>query len=270
MDIGRKRKCNDYDASERESICHPIPDSTIHRDLFAHYYSSITTLREHVLASLPQASRLRRKKISSLRSGPDCGELEAQLASLLDAAIVCTDTANASHDEVRWAQWKAFTSTQRHDDSTVTISGGLSDSHFCQTEVVDFVIWLLFQREKIGSRPKHLLCDGFRKTHREQDGTTSNIQGTFSLYRNSQVSILKQKPWPELLKLLGQSGERIMINLLLDCSLFIPIQAGFQNYYQLSGLRPCQQRNTLDSNHLRRTPNLRAGKTHERIQYGLQ
>ena len=35
--------------------------------------------------------------------------------------------------------------------------------------------------------------------------------------------------------LLGKSGERIMLDLLLDCAIFVPVKAGFDNYYQRNG-----------------------------------
>lgn len=235
MAKGKKRKQHDNDASKHENFTPSPSETPVQRDLLTQYYDSVTTLRTYVLASLPRTSRLRRKKVLSLSSGPGSSELENQLAKLLDTAIVCSVKANIPRDDVRWAQWVAFSSTQRHDDSTVTISGGLADSRFCQSEIVDFIIWLLFQREKSGSRPKNLLCDGFRKNQRADGQATSNIEGAYSLYPNSQVAILKEKPWPQLLNLLGQSGERIMINFLLDCSVFTPVQAGFQNFYQLSG-----------------------------------
>lgn len=100
---------------------------------------------------------------------------------------------------------------------------------------MDFVIWLLFSREKAPSkRPQHLLCDGFRKGV-AQHASASSIQGLYSLYFNERVANIKQAPWPQLLHLLGKSGEGMMINLLLDCSIFLPVEAGQGNYYQLSG-----------------------------------
>lgn len=50
--------------------------------------------------------------------------------------------------------------------------------------------------------------------------------------------MIKQAPWPQLLQLLGKAGEGMMINLLLDCSLFLPLEAGRGNYYQLCGQSP--------------------------------
>lgn len=109
-------------------------------------------------------------------------------------------------------------------------------------QIVDFAIWLLFSRGKApGSRPKHLLCDGFRKGvgQRQQRGPTSgesSIPGLSATYHNGRVAAIKESPWPQLLTLLGQSGESIMIDLLLDCSIFLHVESGQGNYYQLSGM----------------------------------
>ncbi|KAI0141095.1 hypothetical protein F4776DRAFT_614090 [Hypoxylon sp. NC0597] len=47
--------------------------------------------------------------------------------------------------------------------------------------------------------------------------------------------MLKQQPWPQLLSLMGESGERIMLDLLLDCAIFVPLKAGANNLCQISG-----------------------------------
>lgn len=87
-------------------------------------------------------------------------------------------------------------------------------------------------------RPHHLLCDGFRKNiGPRQQAAQASIQGLFSLYFNERVAAIKKAPWPQLLQLLGESGESMMINLLLDCSIFLRVEAGQGNYYQLSGKR---------------------------------
>jgi hypothetical protein len=103
-------------------------------------------------------------------------------------------------------------------------------------QIVDFVIWLLFSREKNSSTwPKHILCDGFRRTTTEKDSNGGTIPGIFSRFPNDSVSALRATPWPQILALLGQSGEKAMLDLLLDCSIFVAVDAGFGNYYQLSG-----------------------------------
>lgn len=84
------------------------------------------------------------------------------------------------------------------------------------------------------ARPRHLLCDGFRK-HLGPGQQSCSVQGLYSVYANERVAALKQTPWPQLLSLLGRAGEGMMINMLLDCAIFVPIEAGQNSYYQLSG-----------------------------------
>ncbi|KAK7427681.1 Telomerase reverse transcriptase [Neonectria magnoliae] len=129
----------------------------------------------------------------------------------------------------------AYNSKRKNDcnDASDTKKAKISG---CDAPIVDFVIWLLFSRElKAGKRPKHLLCDGFRRGAAPDDQGGVTIPGLFSLYPNSSVEALREPPWPQLLALLGQSGEKMMIDLLLDGSIYMPLQVGFRNYRQLSG-----------------------------------
>jgi len=103
-------------------------------------------------------------------------------------------------------------------------------------KVVDFVIWRLFAREKTSSWPKHLLCDGFRRHTSQAIPAEHTIPGLFVVHDNHRVRTLKAEPWPQLLLLLGQAGERIMIDLLTDCAMFETLDAGKDNLYQLSGV----------------------------------
>ncbi|KAK4105507.1 hypothetical protein N658DRAFT_122296 [Parathielavia hyrcaniae] len=148
----------------------------------------------------------------------------ATLGELLESTIVARrQQAEASHDH-RWEQWVGF--SQRGDESHVTLSDGLKGSIYSQSEIVDFVIWLLFSRESTGSWPKHLLCDGFRRQAGPNNrsvyaaASTTAIPGLYSAYPNQHVQMLKAWPWPQLLMLLGKGRERIMIDLLLDCAIF--------------------------------------------------
>ena len=114
---------------------------------------------------------------------------------------------------------------------------------FVLSKVVDFSTWLLFSRvKKSSARPRHLLCDGFRKSSgpnfQRQEGLGAgkpSIPGLFSLFPNHHAETLKKTPWPELLVLLGKAGEQIMIDLLLDCGIFTSVSAGTGNMWQLSG-----------------------------------
>ncbi|KAJ4394591.1 Telomerase reverse transcriptase [Gnomoniopsis smithogilvyi] len=207
--------------------------------LLAQYYPTTITLRQYLLDNLPAASRLRRKKIAAFGSEPfiadDPDGVRAQLARLLDTTLLglCVPPKELAkaQSEKRRQQWIDYS---QRDDSHVTISGSDASAIHFQSEIVGFVIWLLFSRGKVSSKPQHLLCDGFRRGTGQQAAPCS-IQGLCSLYFNERVAILKHAPWPQLLHILGKSGESMMINLLMDCSIFLPVEAGQGNYYQLSG-----------------------------------
>lgn len=235
MSSDSKRKVSDADASRCKKQKPSGHDTPVRRDLLQRCYATVTTLRGHVLLHLPGSSRLRRKKIASLGTSESISETEAQLVQLLDTTLVCSHQQDHHVQDTRWEQWVSF--SQKGDESYVTISNGLAGSLYSQSEIVDFVIWSLFSKElKSGRRPKHLLCDGFRKVTGPTDKGATSIPNIFSLYPNSHVKALREAPWPQLLALLGQSGERMMIDLLLDSSIYIPLQAGFYNYYQICGI----------------------------------
>ena len=117
---------------------------------------------------------------------------------------------------------------------------GPHNLHVDSTKLLDFVVWLLFSREPTGSWPKHLLCDGFRRQagprHPADSAAASTIPGLYLLHPNQHFQALKAPPWPQLLKLLGKEGERIMLDLLVDCAIFGSVKAGKGNLYQLGGI----------------------------------
>lgn len=63
----------------------------------------------------------------------------------------------------------------------------------------------------------------------------TTIPGLFLDSPNHHVDALKAAPWPAVLALLGRSGESVMIDLLLDCAIFAPVESGYGNYAQMSG-----------------------------------
>lgn len=244
------------------------PKSVQHAVLIQ-YYSQIHTLRDWVLAKLPKSSKIRRKKIANLGlDAPSAGKTawsgeEIAIGELLDSTLVALRHIKRTqcHDkpeelDQRWEKWIAFSQGCGGDESYVTLSGGnRKESVELQSEIVDYVIWLLFSREtKPGTWPKHMLCDGFRKSpnsrpssraqHPPNNGLNKsttreyvNIPGVFQVHHNHCVKALKESPWPQLLTLLGQSGQRIMLDLLLDCSVFVAVKAGKGNYNQLTGMQ---------------------------------
>ncbi|KAM3433002.1 hypothetical protein MY4824_006262 [Beauveria thailandica] len=226
-----KRKRGHQDASTCKKVQKPPATLPLNRDLLDIFYPHCASLRRYILASLPQASRLRRRKIESLGSNPDRCTIEKDLCQLLDSTLVCYRQLTPEASDNRWEQWLSF--SQKGEDSSVSLTG--TSPIYSQAEIVDFVIWLLFSRDKSSfSGPKHLLCDGYRR-NANQKADLENIPGVFIRYPNDQVASLKASPWPQLLALLGQSGEKIMINMLVDCSIFVAIEPGWNNFYQISG-----------------------------------
>ncbi|KYK55586.1 telomerase reverse transcriptase [Drechmeria coniospora] len=234
MDRDVKRKRSRRDAS---GTCHGQSSDfelPVRRDLLSQCYGTVQTLRDYILCKLPRSSRLRRKKISSLRNG---NEFETNIGRFLDTSLVCI-CDQRQQPEVEVPVYEQFLSfSQRGDESYVTLSDGIPAATGVQAEIVDFVVWRFFKREQsTRARPKHLLCDGYRRMAREGDSALTTIPGVYSLYPNSHVATLKREPWPHLLALLGQSGQKIMLDLLVDCSIFIALEIDLGNYYQLSGM----------------------------------
>ncbi|KAL7925046.1 hypothetical protein ACQKWADRAFT_240839 [Trichoderma austrokoningii] len=239
MPRGRKRKRGTDGAPGNQSSASSKHDTPVKKDLLLLHYPLVRTLRQHLLASLPATSKIRRKKIAALGSSTAASEIEAQIAHVLDTALVgCGQPVPKSDsEESTWRQWLSF--SQRGDESYVTKSNGIASSIDLQSEILDFIIWLLFSKEKPGSWPKHVLCDGFRKAARDDQSAGSTVAGVFVQYPNSHVKALREAPWPHLLALLGQAGERVMINLLSECSVFLKVEAGLDNYLQLTGWCQC-------------------------------
>ncbi|KAJ3493310.1 hypothetical protein NLG97_g4814 [Lecanicillium saksenae] len=227
----KKRKGAYPDASSSKKLKNSPSQLPLHRDLLEHFFPHCTSLRKYILASLPQASRLRRRKIEYLGTDTERRVLEKDLCHLLDSTLVCYHQLTPDVSDNRWAQWLSF--SQKGEDSTVSLTG--NSLIYSQAEIVDFVIWLLFSRDKSGViGPKHLLCDGYRRSANDNAGPEM-IPGVFSRFPNDQAASLKASPWPQLLALLGRSGEKIMINMLVDCSIFVAIESGLNNFYQISG-----------------------------------
>lgn len=136
--------------AQLESIAAPVNGSpAVDHALLKQYYSRTTTLRDHVLASLPAASRLRRRKIASVgrtlpSSSPikQCTEAEIALARLLDTTLVASRGPLGSEivdesktiPDLRWEQWIRF-SQRGADESYVTLADGLGGSLYSQAEV---------------------------------------------------------------------------------------------------------------------------------------
>ncbi len=188
------------------------------------YYVQILTLRNHLLSKLPPTSKIRRRRIASADD------------PIFDRILVCIrDVGKQSSDLVRAKDFEAFS---QRISLTAGSSGGARSS---QSELIDFTIWRLFNRNhRHTHRPPHMLCHGYQRVKNlrqpdEDQCAIAGIPGLVSYYPNSNVDLLKGAAWTGVLSLLGKEGDQIMLDILLDCGLFVAIDEGQGNYYQLSG-----------------------------------
>ena len=236
----------------QESISPPV--STTHPTLSL-YYPQVLTLRQFLVSKLPRASRTRKRKIANLGRplstpsatgdrpvAPDrsfnTGSADAGSSYLLDSVLVCAP-ANAlpgSSQSNRAQDFDLFS-----QQVTLTAGESCTPRSSCQSDLVDFAIWLLFNRlHRDVTRPPHLLCHGYQRAQaprstNENHGALAGIPGIVARYPNNNVSTLKNGAWSSLLALLGQEGDRIMLDTLLHCGLFMLCSGGNGNCYQLSG-----------------------------------
>lgn len=227
-------------------------DHAIKQTLLAQYYPQVLTLHEYLLQRLPNTSKIRRKKISSVGRDPS----EQPLSSFLDQTLIGISTSTDASKSERWSQWTTF--SQRMDESASTLINLSSPGVFSQsdvrfptpvnnkhqlttTQIVEFAIWQLFSKKNCpNGRTQHLLCQGFQKdvsarSIRQEENHISGIPGVQSVYPNSHVTSMKSRLWQQVLLLMGKEGERAMIDLILDCGIFLEVGSGKGIYHQLSG-----------------------------------
>ncbi|KNG48986.1 telomerase reverse transcriptase [Stemphylium lycopersici] len=219
-----------------------------HHPVLQRLYPQVSTLRHYLLSRLPSSSKNRHRRISQLgRAAPAPGigpaqQVDSAVVRLLDTALVGSTAHGAVEQQSRADQERdrdiiAFTQQR----SQGTPGGTFKAGYYLQTEIVDFVIWRLFKRSQ-SYKPTHLLCHGFQRAGNARRELVDNhsprcsIPGLQEIHVNSHVRTLKEPVWCRLHALLGQGGDRIMMNLLLDCSIFLPVEANAGNFYQLSGV----------------------------------
>ncbi|TAQ91363.1 hypothetical protein B7494_g281 [Chlorociboria aeruginascens] len=239
----RKRKrpgrAVEGDVKRQKISASAIKEPVVKQELLARYYSQVFSLRQYLLSKLPSESKVRRKKITSVGRKHSDGR-DGVLAEFLDKTLIGLLPSEETLHEERWKRWNVF--TQRGDTSTSTVANPSGVGIYSQSEIVDFSIWLIFsQSHKSNGNISHLLCQGFRRdfsagaVHRDEN-LTSAIPGLACTHPNSHVMSMKQPQWTWVLALMGKEGERMMIDLILDCGIFVSLEGGCGSYYQLSGL----------------------------------
>ena len=234
-------------AKIRGEIITPVKHPTL-----SLYYRNILTLKDYLLLKLPTTSKARRRRVASIvpdtpnsyHNDEDIGRLSQDrhsLSRLLKDTLICTVHEQTPEPEPsRIKDLVAF--SQRFSPTAGSSVGGNTSS---LSELVDYVIWRLFHKiYRNDHRPPHMLCHGFQRASNprqanEDHCAVAGIAGVVSYYPNSNVKALKGSSWTEVLALLGKEGEKILLDLFLDCGIFIAGDEGLGNYYQLSG-RGCR------------------------------
>ena len=109
------------------------------------------------------------------------------------------------------------------------------------SQVVQFCIWLLFQRtHSATSRPDNILCHGFERGAKDHaadpaDEPTGSIPGIVPRTAETDVYRFSRPPWIYAFSVLGDGMAGILQSLLLDCGVFVLLDAGQRNYLQISG-----------------------------------
>ena len=246
----RKRKCRTK--SDEASVKKAKVTSEENLETFSHpvlnvFYPKVWTLHEYLLSQLPKSSRRRRQKLWRTAAAPkneaDDAEraLQQAVSELLEHAVVgSSDIDEIKQDEGRDQDFHHF--SQGLVGSTLGSSDG--GRIVSQVELVDFAVWLLFNKIHPGAhRPPHVLCHGIQRTSAAKHnglavGAGSSVPGLASMFPNEHLERMKSPIWAKILRILGNGGDCIMLNLILHCGVFLPLEGSQHNLYQLSGTLP--------------------------------
>ncbi|CAK3842412.1 Telomerase reverse transcriptase [Lecanosticta acicola] len=266
----RKRPTQNRDATHAAKRLKPGDETTDRPSypLLGKYYTDVVTLRQYL------ASRLTKKRRRRLQQYGRDGDqhAEAAVSRLLDKTVVgAFQPVNTEESSFVEDDLSTFTQQLSHSESSILLTPG----ELKQTEIVDFTVWLLFRRHTGQYRPKHLLCKNFQKYVTEynygpEPEIVSCIPGIYSSGPNEHVQTLKQHPWNAIPTLLGKGAERVMVDLLLDCGVFMPVIES-SNLIQLSGvpMSDLELQPTYSSTNQTKTSTLKADVTQRKASRGL-
>ena len=246
--MAKRKRCHPHEEDGKRNHLETKTIAPVTHPTLSLYYRNIFTLKDYLLSKLPITSKVRRRKIASIL--PDTVNVDQEdgetstlrqerhcLSKVLNSTLVCT--VDEQTPQFRPSRVKEFETFSQHVNPTAGSSIGGSTTSI--SDLVDFVIRLLFHKiHRHAHRPPHMLCHGFQRACNprqiNQDHcAVAGIPGVVSYYPNSNVSTVKGSSWTKVLALLGKEGDRILLDLFLDCGIFVEGDEGHNNYYQLSG-----------------------------------
>ena len=245
--MGKRKRSHPLDRDHKRAKVENKTITPVKHPVLSLYYRNVLTLRDYLLSNLPGTSKVRRRKIASIlpdTSSPHHGDQgtnplsqnDHRLSKLLHNTLVCTVHEQTPRTDCSRA--RDFEAFSQHVTST---AGSSIASSISLSDLVEHAIWRLFYKiHRHVHRPPHLICHGFQRVGNPRKNNVDHcavagIPGIVSYYPNSNVNVLKGPGWREILALLGDEGDRMILDLLLDCGIFIKGYEDQDNYYQLSG-----------------------------------
>lgn len=105
--------------------------------LLLQYYPKVSSLREYLLAKLPSASKIRRKKIVSVGCKPEDKESDRKLARFLDHTLI---GVNENGDFSRDEKMKQLTSFSQKADESISFANLSTVGIYSQVEVCSYLL----------------------------------------------------------------------------------------------------------------------------------
>ncbi|CAD6591538.1 MAG: hypothetical protein ASARMPREDX12_005212 [Alectoria sarmentosa] len=211
--MGKRKRDRLFDGNPKRTKVEEKTITPVKHPALGLYYRNILTLRDYLLSKLPITSKARRRKIVSIVS--DTADFHHKAEETIHEQTPRPDSS-------RTKELEAFS---QHVSPTAGSSVGGSTTSL--SDLVDFAVWLLFHKNhRHAHRPPHMLCHGFQRASNprqtnEDHCAIAGIPGIVSHYPNANVHALKGSSWTEILGLLGREGDRIMLDLVLDCGIFM-------------------------------------------------
>ncbi|KAI1000221.1 hypothetical protein K3495_g7977 [Podosphaera aphanis] len=236
----RKRKRTNQATNDSKQLPTTTTEHNVQNSLLCHYYKEVVTLREYILNQLPPKSKIRRQKAWLMEEKKNC-EKAKEFITFIDNTLVGVTNYKGLTRHEKSKQWDTFSQIQ--DETTILMSSSKAGNS--QSDIVDFAIWLLFSKSYASAgRNQHLLCQGYRKyvaygSMSKKQNVHSDIPGLYSICSNSHVASLKAAPWPKVLAQFGKDGDQAMVDLIINCGIYLPVGNSVGNYHQLSGYPLC-------------------------------
>ena len=244
--------------SKRQKTRHlAVGDHSVGHPTLQLYYPRTCSLGQHLLSELPKSAKRRRRRFLNVGGNVLADESTQQsiesswaaksvnglklrpedlacVREVLDSTIVCVRA-----NPIRSAENLAKDCEALSQHVRLTADSELGASNVSISELVDHAVKVLFDRiHPHCLRPPHLLCYGIQRaqpTYAEKSERAMAGTGLVIRSSNANSNTLKGLDWEIILALLGNGGDKIILDMLLNCALFVPVTSDLGHLNQISG-----------------------------------